>query len=111
MSKKTFALIGILASLSLISACSGQSMEVNQYNQGKAAFEQQNYQAAYKSLEPLAQAGNPDAQYALGYLYYYGDGVPKNENKAKYWMQRAATQGQKSAEQALVQLDDLPTTS
>lgn len=52
-------------------------------------------------LQQAATAGDPDAQYALGYLYYYGKRVPQNTETALDWMRRAAVQGQTQAIHAL----------
>ena len=48
-----------------------------------------------------ANAGNPDAEYALGYLYFSGFGVQKNTQLARQWIQKAASQGQQLAAKAL----------
>ncbi|MDE2165117.1 MAG: sel1 repeat family protein [Alphaproteobacteria bacterium] len=51
-----------------------------------------------KLLEPLAQAGNSDAQVMLGDMYKNGDGVPTDYPKAFGWYQKAAQQGNVQAE-------------
>ncbi len=48
-----------------------------------------------------AAKGNPEAEYNLGYLYYYGYGVEKNLEKAKYWLQRSAAKGFEDAKKFL----------
>lgn len=48
-----------------------------------------------------AQAGDPDAQYNLAYLYENGLGVPKNEAKALELYQQAADQGHSAAQNNL----------
>ena len=58
----------------------------------KASFVSQNYPAAFKQLRPLARQGNAEAQYALGYLYFYGKGQPKNIEQAKFWIAKSADQ-------------------
>jgi DamX protein len=55
------------------------------------------YQCSVSLVQQDANAGNPDAQYALGYLYYYGLGLSKDSVKAHEWIQKAASQGQKLA--------------
>jgi len=55
-------------------------------------------------LEQAADAGDPDAQYALGYMYYYGKGVSQNTQTALNWMKRAAVQGQSQAMNAMALL-------
>lgn len=60
---------------------------------GHTAFEAKHYQEAYKLWKPLAEQGDPDAQYNLGLLYMNGQGVEKNERTALWWFTRAAQQG------------------
>jgi TPR repeat protein len=62
--------------------------------QGKVCFQQQQYDKAFVKLLPLAKQGNADAQYAVGYMYYYGKGVIENSKQAQYWINLAAQQGQ-----------------
>ncbi len=62
--------------------------------QGKACFQQQQYDRAFAKLLPLAKQGNADAQYAVGYMYYYSKGIIENPTQAQYWINLAAQQGQ-----------------
>ncbi len=57
-------------------------------------------QSTLPEIKRAAEAGDPDAQYALGYLYYYGRGVPQDIKLAKQWIKKAANQGQQQAVQA-----------
>ena len=65
------------------------------------AFSQGDYRKAVTLLLPLAQAGNPDAQYALGYALYEGLGTPQDRMQAYFWIQESARQGNTSALLAL----------
>lgn len=67
----------------------------------ESAYLEGNYRAAAGYLYPLAQAGDPDAQYALGFLLYDGLGVPQDRMQAYFWIQEAARQGNSSALLAL----------
>ncbi|RFA31503.1 hypothetical protein CAI21_02180 [Alkalilimnicola ehrlichii] len=62
-----------------------------------------------------AQEGNPDAQYALGYMYFNGQGVEPDLDEAMEWIRRAAEQGHRPALEALTQLAAIgarkPTTA
>lgn len=69
--------------------------------QAKKAYFEQQYQEVFQLLFPLAVAGNDQAQYVLGYLYHHGLGVEKNDQQAMNWIQRAASQGNKKALEAL----------
>lgn len=49
-----------------------------------------------------ANMGDPDAQYALGYLYYYGrETLPQDIIRASYWIHEAASQHHPAAKVAL----------
>lgn len=49
---------------------------------------------SFKKIKQKAEQGNAKAQYELGVMYYYGEGVlKKDEIKAVYWYQKAAKQG------------------
>ena len=67
------------------------------YAEGIASFQRQDYRQAFIRLKPEAKRGQPDAQYAVGYMYYYGQGVVENREKAKYWIIEAASHGQPDA--------------
>ena len=50
---------------------------------------------AAKIFELAACAGHPEAQRAIGFMYYKGHGVEHNRQKAIYWFQKGAKQGEK----------------
>lgn len=80
-----------------LSAC------LSSYNltEGITSFKQQNYRQAFIRLLPEAKKGNPDAQYAVGYMYYYGQGVIEDRKKALEWIRHAALAKQPDAIVAL----------
>ena len=49
------------------------------------------------NLKRKAEQGDADAQFNLGVLYYYGDGVPQDYAKARRWWEQAAAQGHAGA--------------
>ena len=65
--------------------------------EGIRSFQVQNYRQAFIRLMPEAEKGQPDAQYAVGYMYYYGQGVVEDRKKALYWIKCAADKGQPEA--------------
>jgi len=65
--------------------------------QGIASFKVQDYRRALVRLKPEAAKGQPDAQYAVGYMYYYGLGVVEDRKQALYWIRAAARAGQPDA--------------
>ena len=59
----------------------------------KRAFESGNYSEAVKLFTPLAQQGNPFAQFKLAVIYRKGQGVQQDYQEALKWNRRAAEQG------------------
>ena len=69
--------------------------------QGIEYFRTEHYREAFIRLKPLAMSGQCDAQYAIGYMYYYGKGVVEDRKKAWYWIHRAVEAKQPAAIAAL----------
>lgn len=69
--------------------------------QGIRSFRIQDYRQAFIRLRPAAEKGSPEAQYAVGYMYYYGQGVIENRQKAWYWITAAAKNGNVDAQNAM----------
>ena len=63
------------------------------------------YSKALSQLTFLAINDDREAQYALGYMYYYGLGTTENIDIARGWFRESAAAGFKQAEQALKQID------
>ncbi len=86
-------IMGWCLMIGMLSGC------VSQYNlsEGIQSFQVQDYRRAFIRLKPEAEKGQPDAQYAIGYMYYYGQGVVEDRKKAWYWINMAARSGQKDA--------------
>lgn len=77
-------------------------------NEGINCFRIQNYREAFIHLKPEADRGQPDAEYAVGYMYYYGQGVTEDRKKACIWISRAAAKGQVDAIRALKMIKQKP---
>jgi hypothetical protein len=52
-------------------------------------------------LQPAAERGNADCQFALASLYKFGDSFAARRDEAQVWLQRAADKGQPEAAEAL----------
>lgn len=74
----------------------------------KQAYARGQYRRAAVLLLPLARQGDADAQYALGYLYYYGLGVPRDAQRAVHWIGQAASRGHEKAQRALLRVSGGP---
>jgi TPR repeat protein len=71
------------------------------YNSGFLAAESGDYELAMKKWGPLAEEGNPLAQFNLAMLYHSGSGLPQNEAEAIKWYTAAAENGYYRAQEYL----------
>ena len=55
----------------------------------------------FETLRNLAEQGDAEAQWDLGYRYHNGQGVPPDDTQAVRWFQRAADQGHVDAQSTL----------
>lgn len=88
--KIVYGLIGIL-----LSGAAWADFEA-----GMQAFDRRDYRTAVQELQPLANAGDPYAQYMLGRLYLVGNGVLQDYVEAHKWFNLAAAGGHGYAAQA-----------
>lgn len=70
-------------------------------DKGLAAEANGNYSEAVRWYRKAAEQGFAPAQESLGFMYYNGYGVPKDDSEAERWWKKAAAQGNQSA------IDDL----
>ena len=68
---------------------------------GVDAWQQGDYEKAVAEWRPLAQAGDPDAQFNMGQAYKLGRGVKTDMTAAMDWYRKASAQGHKRAEDNL----------
>jgi uncharacterized protein len=71
------------------------------FHAGLDAFQKGDYVEAAKQWHPLADDGDPVAQYNLGLLYLDGKGVPQSPTEAANWFRRAAEQDYTEAQHNL----------
>ena len=57
-----------------------------------AAWRRGDYATAYRLWGPVADQGDPDAQFYLGFMNESGQGVPRNDAEAIRWYRKAADQ-------------------
>ena len=60
--------------------------------EGLLAYDRGDYETAFNEFKPLAEKGDAVAQYGLGLMYYYGEGVPQDYAEASKWYKQAADQ-------------------
>ena len=81
--------IGVLPLLALLLAGPAEA----DYETAIAAFDKGDYEAAYDLLLPLAEGGDRNAQFTIGFMYDYGRGLPASKPDAVTWYRLAAEQG------------------
>lgn len=98
MVKLLLKYLSVITCCLLMSACLTNGIN---FRDGINSFNVQDYRRAFIRLKPLAQKGVPEAQYAVGYMYYYGQGVVEDRRKAWYWINMAAAAGNRDAQEAV----------
>ncbi len=86
-------LIGLLLLISLPQA--GYAAD---FDTGLQSYYRMSFSKALATWRPLAEDGHAKAQYQLGVMYYYGEGVPQNYDRAAEWYGKAAEGGDADAQ-------------
>ena len=92
------SILAALLTVLLISGCAStpkQEQEIDpaqasassKFEQAREAYRNFDYAKAFTLLNTIAAQGDANAQYALGYMYYYGFGVIRDEHIALEWIQ------------------------
>ena len=68
------------------------------WNEVTAAYQRGDYATVVRELRPLAEQGDANAQYKLGFMYDKGLGVPQDYAKAVKWYRKATEQGYADAQ-------------
>ena len=69
------------------------SVIAGDFEDGKEAYEREDYIAAISFFKKSAEQGNAKAQDNLGAMYAHGLGVTQDYKQAMYWLQKSAAQG------------------
>ncbi len=70
------------------------------YRSAMADYQAGNYVAASRDFRRLADQGDAESQYMIGYLYAVGEGVPQDYVQAHKWFNLAASGGKQAAAKA-----------
>ncbi|KKW90038.1 hypothetical protein YP76_21540 [Sphingobium chungbukense] len=89
---------GVMAAGTILGLASPLLADVKK---GVDAWQQGDYGKAVTEWQPLAQAGDPDAQFNMGQAYKLGRGVKADPATAINWYRKAAAQGHSRAEDNL----------
>jgi len=66
---------------------------VDRLNHAVELLKTHEYEAAYNTILPEAQYGNPNAQYLLACMYDNGSFVEEDQDKVLYWLKKSADAG------------------
>lgn len=75
----------LLTALTVVSPVYASNME-----QAEQLMSVEQYPEALELIFPMAKEGNVSAQLRLANMYYQGQGLEKNYDKATYWICRAS---------------------
>jgi len=90
--RKAFVIVTLICSQPLLA-----SDREERLNAGLAALKREHYATALRSWLPLAEAGDPEAQANVGYMYEEGLGVSQQLDVAVGWYEKAAASGSMQA--------------
>ncbi|MGO9443999.1 MAG: tetratricopeptide repeat protein [Thiobacillaceae bacterium] len=87
-----------VGSLSIVLCLATPPVAAGQYDDGKVAFNREDFATALRLLRPLADRGNAEAQTLVGSMYALGEGVPQDYAAAIKWYGEAAARGDAGAQ-------------
>ena len=90
-------LAGLVSGLVLLSS----TVTLADFDSGCDAYDRGDYAAARREWAPLAEQGHAQAQFRLGCLYAFGQGVPEDQELALRLFRLAAEQGDADAQNNL----------
>lgn len=88
---------GFLLNIAVYLVCLAP-LNAQDFSVGEEYYKTGDYANALKVWTPLAEQGDPNAQYKLAWMYDFGNGISENNSKAVIWYRLAAEQGHVSAQ-------------
>ena len=67
------------------------------YKEGMDCFLKGDFDGAMEHFKDAADNGNPEAEFRIAKLYYFGRGTDENKREALVWMRKAAQHGNPQA--------------
>jgi hypothetical protein len=89
--------VGLVA-LSAMMCCGATLASLTE---GLDALRKNDFAAAERELRPLAERGDPEAQYRIGLMYEFGKGYPQDKAQGIVWFLKAAEQNHAAAQTEL----------
>ena len=91
------AIRSALFALMLAMSLAGVSI-AGPFENADAAYSKGDHAAAMRLWKQLADQGHARAQYSLGNMYYFGEGIPMDSAEGMKWWRKAANQGHARAQ-------------
>ena len=88
----------LITGLKLSLVLASMSVGAAENHLGIIAYQEGDHATAFSELSPLAEQGDEVAQFYLGVMYDFGQGVLENDKSAVYWYIKAAEQGKANAQ-------------
>ncbi|WP_111856194.1 tetratricopeptide repeat protein [Acinetobacter oleivorans] len=105
MKKLLIASLITLSSASIFAADSTTTAaKTDVFKQAEQLYAAKNYSAAFQEMQRLAQTGNAQAIYNLGYMTQMGQGTAKDSSKALKYYEDASNKGYAQASYTLAQI-------
>lgn len=82
----------ITSVLTIVLSSAFSPLAAQNFDKGLKAYDAGDYDTAQKEWEPLAEQGNIEAQYNLGFMYHKGQGLIQDKAEAVKWYRLAAAQ-------------------
>ena len=95
------SLLGFVAVGGLLVALAITPLFMRTVEKGSAAYAIGDYAKAISILRPLADDGEPAAQFYMGEIYRFGRGVKKDEARSAIWYKKAAANGSPEGQYSL----------
>jgi len=105
MKKLLIASLITLSSASIFAADNTTTAaKTDAFKQAEQLYAAKNYPAAFQEMQRLAQTGNAQAIYNLGYMTQTGQGTAKDSSKALKYYEDASSKGYAQASYTLAQI-------
>lgn len=102
MASRLWGLFGLLAVALLFVGAAGPAAAG--LEEGRQAYQNGDYATAFQEFLPLAQAGDLTLQNQIAAMYYTGQGVPQDYEKAADWFRKSASGGSPEGQYCLGKL-------
>jgi len=93
MKKLLIASLILATSHSIFAADNKTTAKPDAFAKATQLYEAKNYPAAFQEMQRLAESGNAQAIYNLGYMTQTGQGTVKDEKKAVQYYQDESNKG------------------